>query len=194
MMTLPQFTNPNPTLNELWVEQSRLQAQADKLIKATGIFETFSKYGTLSVIGGSYAYNLMVYPDLDISVSSKNIDKQTFGNLVGELMANRYVRKIGSADRVNFAAVHKGRPKGYWVGLELPFEDDRWGIDCWLQQPAERLSSLERSGRDAILLIKYDSIRRSLYGKTIFSGDVYDAVLDNGVRSLSEFNDFMLKK
>ncbi len=197
MMTLPQFTKPNPNLRELWEEQDRLKKQADKLIKETGIFKTFSRYGTLSAIGGSYEYNLMVYPDLDIGLVSEGVDKQTFSRLVGELTASEYVRKIGTADGVNFAAVHKGRPKGYWVGLELPFEGDRWGIDCWVQEPkwvsgnvekyTERLSSLDQTGRDAILLIKYDLIRRGLYGKTVFSGDVYDAVLDKGVRTVADF-------
>lgn len=200
MMTLPKFTNPDPDIGELRKEQGRLKSQADKLLRETAIFELFSKYGELSAIGGSYQYDLMVYPDLDVGLLSPDVDKRLFAELVSDIVASQYVRKIATADCVNFAPVHKGRPKGYWIGLEIPFENDRWGLDCWLQQPAwttdgtdtyaERLGTLEQTGRDAILLIKYDLIRRGLYGRTVFSDNVYDAVLDGNVRSITEFDQY----
>ena len=197
-MTLPQFSDPNPSISYLWDEQARLKHQANKLINKTNILDIFAKYGELSSIGGSFEYDLMVYPDLDIGVVAPYVSKDDFASLVSELTVNKYVRKVGTADGVNFKPIHAGRrPKGYWIGLEIPFEEDRWGIDCWVQQPdwvsdkddnyAERLLVLEQPGKDAVLIIKYDLIRRDLYGKTIFSGDVYDAVLNEGVRTLSEF-------
>lgn len=200
MMTLPKFTDPNPRISNLWDEQTRLKSQANKVINETKIFEIFAKYGELSAIGGSFEYNLMVYPDLDIGVVTFSVKKVDFARLVGELIANENVRKVCTADTVNFAPVHLGRrPKGYWIGLEVPFEGDRWGIDCWLQQSdwasdsddayAGRLLTLEQSGLDTILLVKYDLIRRGIYGQTLFSGDVYDAVLDEGVRTVTEFNE-----
>lgn len=199
MMTLPNFTGPSPSRDMLWQEQARLKNQANKLIDNTNILDLFAKYGKLSPIGGSYEYNLMVYPDLDIGVVAPIVTKNDFASLVSELAANEYVRKIGTADTVNFEPMHPGRrPKGYWIGLEVPFEEDKWGIDCWIQQPdwvsdsedtyANRLLKLEQSGLDAILLIKYDLIRRGVYGKAVFSGDVYDAVLDGNVRTVTEFN------
>lgn len=197
-MTLPTFTDPNPTIEQLWAEQYRLKRQADAMIKDTQLFEIFLKYGELSPIGGSYAYDLMVYPDLDIGLVATDSEKQSFAQLVHDLTMSEHVRKVGTADAVSFPSVHSGRPKGYWIGLEIPFENDRWGVDCWLQRPewtpsvpdeyVKQLRTLEQSGKDAILLIKYDLIRRGMYGKTIFSGDVYDAVLGKGIRSIEEFN------
>lgn len=198
-MTLPRFEDSNPSIEKLWIEQFRLKTQADKLVKKTCIMGTFSRYGHLSPIGGSYEYDLMVYPDLDISLISNQLDKDSFASLVGELAANEYVRKISTADTVNFPPIYKGRPKGFWIGLEIPFENDRWGIDCWLQEPewasadennySERLKSLEQSAKDFILQIKYSLIQRQLYGKKVSSNDVYDAVLDRGVRSIDAFNE-----
>ena len=199
MMTLPKFTDPTPSVSALWTEQARLKNQANKLIKETNIFEIFAKYGDVSPISGSYEYNLMVYPDLDIGVVESSVSKHDFASLVNELAGNKYVRKIATADCVNFKPIHLARrPKGYWVGLEIPFEGDKWGIDCWLQQPdwasddelkyADRLLTLDQSALDAILLVKYDLIRREIYGKTVFSGDIYDAVLDTGARTVTEFN------
>jgi hypothetical protein len=69
----------------------------------------------------------MVYPDLDIGVVAPSVTKDEFASLVGELTANKYIRKIGTADTVNFEPVHPGRrPKGYWIGLEVTFEEDKW--------------------------------------------------------------------
>lgn len=201
MMTLPKFTDKNPSIEKLWEEQSRLKRQTEKLVLGTGIFEIFSRYGDLSPIGGSYKYDLMVYPDIDIDVVSIEIDKQKFAELVREMVSSKFVRKVSTADTVNFEAIQKGRPKGYWIGLEILFEGERWGVDCWLQHPdwtlenkdiyTKRLSELDDTGKSAILLIKYDLIRQGTYGKTVFSTDVYNAVLDQNIRTATEFNQFI---
>ena len=60
MMTLPTFTNPNITTDELLAEQTRLHTQADKLLANTGLADIFERYGTVSPIEGSYGYGLMV--------------------------------------------------------------------------------------------------------------------------------------
>ena len=198
MMTLPIFTNQDITTTELWTEQARLKSQAQKMMNHTQIFNIFSKHGELSDVGGSYKYNLMVYPDIDIGLTATKVDKQTFAGLVAGLTASIHVRTVHTADSVNFESVHSGRPKGYWVGLEIPFEGERWGIDCWLQQPDwtlddkdvfyDALLKLDQPGKDAILHIKYDLIRLGVYGKTIFSNDVYDAVLNNDIQSVKDFH------
>ncbi len=195
-MTLPVFTNPNPDIADLRIEQERLRKQTEKLVKSTDLFGILSKYGELTEIGGSYKYGLMVYPDLDIGLVAKEVSKPIFAELVKEIVNSDYVRKVATADTINFTSIQAGRPKGYWLGLEIPFEGERWGIDCWFQQPEwtsgdtdefyEPLTKLGELGRDLILRTKYDLIRRGLYGKTIFSGDVYNAVLKNDVTSLED--------
>ncbi len=198
MMTLPVFNDPNPSIEYLRAEQQRLRKQTDKLIEATGIFDTFAKYGQLSEIGGSYKYELMVYPDLDIGLISEEVDGLSFAELVKEMVSSKLVRKVNTADTVNFESILSGRPKGYWIGLEIPFENERWGVDCWLQKPewvkedsgdySDSLANLGHAERDLILMAKYDLIRRGLYGKKLFSADVYDVVLNNKVNSLEDIN------
>ncbi len=196
MMTLPEFTDPHPDPEFLRAEQQRLRKQTDKLVKSTGIFDIFANHGQLTEIGGSYKYDLMVYPDLDLGLISEVADKQTFAGLVRAMVESKYVRRVTTADTVNFESMHAGRPKGYWLGLEIPFENERWGVDCWLQKPqwiendtdiyAEPPSQLGQPQRDLILVAKYDLIRRGLYGKTVFFSDVYDAVLGNEVNTLED--------
>jgi len=201
-MQLPVFTDPDPSKAWLRREQDRLHAQADKMLTSTRVMEIFAKHGQLSPIEGSYQYGLMMYPDLDIGLSANVITKQDFADLLGDLAAHSAVRGIATADTINFNLSKHLRPKGYWIGVDIPFENDRWGIDCWLQQPdwgsdqegeyAERLATLDQPGKDAILAIKYRLIRNGTYGKRYLSGDVYDAVLDRGVRSIEEFEKTMV--
>jgi hypothetical protein len=197
MMYLPTFTNPDITTDELLAEQTRLHSQADKLLVETGLTNIFGKYGTISPVEGSYGYGLMVYPDLDMQIiTDHQLTKQEFADFVREMATTDFVRGFSVADRANFASIHAGRPTGYWLGLDIPFENDRWGIDLWVQTPEqatgdsdnykEKLAHLTPEQITAILTIKYHLIREGLYGKQYLSVDVYDAVL-GGVSSFDEF-------
>jgi hypothetical protein len=199
MMTLPTFTDPDITTNELLTEQARLHTQADKLLSTTGLLDIFGQYGTVSPIEGSYGYGLMVYPDLDMQViTDHQFTKQEFAKMVGEFAEADFVRGFSVADRANFAPINPGRPTGYWLGLDIPFDDDRWGIDLWVQTPEqasgdsdkykEKLSHLTSEQVAAILAIKYHLIREGLYGKKYLSVDVYDVVVDREVMTYDDFN------
>lgn len=203
MMTLPQFDNPNITTEELLAEQVRLHNQADKMLKETGISSIFAKYGEVLPIGGSYNYGLMVYPDLDMDIISDQLTKQDFVNLASDLLASSFIRKVSSVDNVMFTGTRPGMPKGYWLGIEIPFETDKWGIDLWLQTHEwankfdeefddykTKLSTISKEQIAAILSIKYHLIRLGKYGKPNFmSFNVYDTVLDKGAVSIEDFLD-----
>jgi hypothetical protein len=198
MMRLPTYTDPNPSVEWLRTEQARLRTQADKMLMSTKIMDTFAKHGQLSPIEGSYLYELMMYPDLDIGLISDVVTKQDFANLLKDLAAHPAVRGLSTADTINFNLSKRPTPKGYWVGVDIPFENDRWGIDCWLQQPdwgtdqvddyASKLINLDQPAKDAVLAIKYELIRNGTYGKQYLSGHVYDAVLNRGVRTKEDFD------
>jgi|GEM_PF-693871 len=195
-MVLPKFDDPNPTAEYLRQEQSRLKIQADKMMAQTKIMDVFSRHGKLLEIGGSYKYNLMVYPDLDIEFIPNKVDKASVASLLADIAKQDEVRGVQYADRANFPSQTPGRPIGYWIGTEIPFEGDSWGIDCWLQENSQgifindyskRLTELDQQTIDAILSIKYHLIYKGLYGKKFLSAQVYDAVLDDGIRTTEQF-------
>ena len=189
MMHLPKFDNANITNEELAAEQSRLQRQADALLAATHLKSTLADYGTVSPIEGSYQYGLMVYPDLDLQViTSQQLSKETFAKLVSEVAAMDFVRSFSVSDLVHFSPLQKNRPRGYWLGSNIPFDGDTWGIDIWLQTAEQatgdskayqqKLAHITPKQTAAILQIKYHLIRNNLYGTRYSSVDVYDTVLD----------------
>lgn len=197
MMRAPEFTNPNPSDDELWSEQNRLQQQAQKVIDL-GIIDLLSKYGDIE-IGGSYKYGLMVYPDIDTSsIISDKVNLDYFADLCADILRQPYVRKISTANTHDHGTTgNVPRPDGYWVGIEIVFEGDFWGIDTWVQNlnwetnvgpniqisrdyEAE-LAKLDQEKRTAILRLKYMAILEKVYSSQITSGMVYDAVLDHGI-------------
>lgn len=197
MMKLPKFTDPAPSAEKLRVEQQRLHDQADKMLQMTGLAKILQQYGQLAPIGGSYAYGLMVYPDLDISIICDTITTDQFANLALDIIRQPFVRKVSTVNNVDYVSLRKGHPKGYWIGIEIPFEQDVWGIDCWIQTKAwaadttdhyaARMLNITDAQRDAILQIKYQLILRGCYGDNIVSVDVYDAVLDQGITTVDAF-------
>lgn len=123
MMTLPKFSNPTISVDEQLTEQRRLHKQADKMLSVTKLLNVLGIFGTLHPIGGSYEYGLMVYPDLDLELVVPELDKKFFSEIVSKIVACDFVRKVSTADTVNFKPIHSGRPKGYWLGIEIPFDD-----------------------------------------------------------------------
>lgn len=196
-MSLPKLTDPSPSSNQLREEQLRLHSQADKMLHQTKLLQILEKYGQLEPIGGSYTYGLMVYPDLDLGVINDGITTNDFAGMVAELVKNPFVRKVSTANTVDFESPRNDRPKGYWLGLEIPFGNERWGIDCWLQKQEwaaadnnpypELLANLSEAQKDAVLAIKYQLIFRGLYGKSFYSVDVYEAVAKNGIVTIDAF-------
>ncbi len=201
MMTLPHFDNADITVQELLTEQVRLHKQADIMLKESGISKIFAKYGTLQPIGGSYDYGLMVYPDLDMDILSDRVTRQDFVALVCDVLSSEYVRKVSSVNNVDFTGRRLGMPKGYWLGIEIPFEGDKWGIDLWFQTHEwakkfdkdhdnykAKLSVISHDQIAAILSIKYHLIRIGKYGKHGYmSFNVYDAVLDNEILTIEDY-------
>jgi hypothetical protein len=194
MMSLPSFEGEPPTIEQLRDEQERLHLQADKLLATTGIKDILSSYGQPMPIGGSYLYGLLVYPDLDLGVVAPDFGRKEAAQLLSKLSLSSYIQKISWADTVNFPLKNAGHPRGYWFGVEIPFEQDVWGIDCWFVTKddsdstfQERLLALPESSKDTILRIKYDMIRQGLYGKEVQSVDVYNGVINGSVHDSISF-------
>ena len=102
-------------------------------------------------------------------------------------------------DTISYTPKSPNRPKGYWIGAEVHFEDELWSIDIWLQKPdwvdavqqdkvlIKQLAGLDQQSRDAILTIKYELISQNAYGSKFSSLDVYKAVLDLGIKTTEDF-------
>jgi hypothetical protein len=114
--------------------------------------------------------------------------------LVGDVCALDSVHRVAFADMLEFEPGH--RVKGYWLGIEIPFEGDIWGVDVILQQGdwcrpdtlRLRMEGIREATQNAILAIKYELIRRGEYCSKYTSGQLYEAVLDHDVADVGAFD------
>ena len=177
------------------MDNQELKAEADLLIERVGLAELLTSYSRW-FIGGSYSYDLICWRDLDVYVLEPQHDlKRCFD--VGYEVTQRLAAK-----KARFTNNLGGEPNGFYWGIKLG--DDRqgaWKLDLWflgeadyerhLNYSAEMRRRLTAETRLAILGIKEVYWRRREYRDTITGDLIYRAVLNHGVRSVTEFERFL---
>jgi hypothetical protein len=173
------------------MENAEIKREADLLMRACGLPELLAAYASWFV-GGSYSYDLMCWRDLDIYVRDAQRDLKRCFEVGYELTARLNAQKSRFTNNVG------GEPDGFYWGIKLgDVREGAWKLDVWFLDDAsyeehaaysaalrERLSAETRA---AILAIKEAFWRRPEYRDTVTSDLIYRAVLEHGVRDVSDF-------
>jgi len=197
---LNRFTATHPLMLSvrrhcISMDNTELKKEADLLVLQCRLAEMLAVYPSW-FIGGSYSYDLMCWRDLDIYVLDPAHDlKQCFEvgyELTLRLAANKsfFTNNVG------------GKPSGLYWGIRLgDARRGAWKLDVWLldqtgyQQHATYSSvmreKLTSENRRIILTIKEAYWQQASYRDTITSDMIYRAVLDNEVRTVSDFERFV---
>lgn len=192
-------------MHPLLEKQNDLHTEATSLLNDI-LMPILKQYGNVTV-GGSYAYQLLNHPDLDIDIVNENVTKETFAALCAALISLDTTAKFKSADRVNYPHANAGvRPFGYWISPEIHFGKNVWVLDIWLQKPEchtgntnryeKELLSIDEEKRITILSLKEELVNKKMYGigKEFVSIDVYEGVLRGGVQTIEDLREFISKK
>jgi len=176
---------------------ARLQKEADGLMAQVHLPELLKEYEEWFV-GGSYAYHLMCWRDLDIYVLDREHNLKRAFNVAYELAVRLKARKVRFTNNVD------SEPKGLYWGIKMG--DERrgaWKWDLWMldREDYERhqkyVAALHKrmtpSARLAILEIKGAYWQKREYRDTITSDQIYRAVLDHGVTSTEQFAEFVAR-
>lgn len=189
---------------ELLSRQSALQAEATRVLAALNIVEMLAPAGR-PVFNGSYVTGLMVWRDLDVSVTAPGKTSQQAYETMLPVLTHPDVALVRYRNEAG-ARNPTGNPddERYFFASYVWVEGQEWKIDIsfWLSRVprAERLSPdriilrLTDETRLAILWIKDVWHKRPEYMTTISSADIYDAVLDAGVRTPDEFEAFLAQR
>jgi hypothetical protein len=179
-----------------------IRAEADRLLDS-GVRAILADYGDVHIVG-SYALQLMTWRDLDIHLVDDDPRVEVFFDLGGRLAALLHPHRMHFRDESTTRT--PDLPCGLYWGVYLG--DERrgaWKIDIW-QTDAQGFESVRRfcdgiagrldpSSRQAILSIKSACWAHPEYRRGFTSADVYDAVLDRGVRDVAGFwRDLMERK
>ena len=170
---------------------TQMRLNADKILSTSQLLETLSTFGTVKPIG-SYAYDLMFDPDIDLVVTcdrTRECAVAALKSLVNTAIFSRY--EFG--DFVQFSQYD--RPHGYILVLQMPYENKLWEIEIWFKSVDEyqsdkwqtQLKAITPDQRRVILEIKKERAAKGIEKKKLSSVNIYEGVLSKGHKSFADF-------
>jgi len=151
---------------------------------------------------GSSALGLMVWTDIDLTVSCPGLTIENALETMRPVYAHPLVKRVRYLNEVgHFNPTGLKLHDRYYFGVYLDaISEIVWKIDIsfWIgveehPEPVHEAVArkLTEETRLSILWIKDVWYRLSTYRDQVFSVDIYDAVLEHGVRTPSEFDVYL---
>jgi hypothetical protein len=180
---------------QLLARQASLQAEADSVLDDLDLMAILGRLGR-PLRTGSSALGLMVVRDIDVTTLCPDLDPSDVFGLAAPLVTHPRVRKVGFRNDTGRWKTNPAYPDGLYWGVDYVGDDDAvWNLDLWflrqgttqfdLEHMATLPARLTDETRVAILRIKTALAEASSPRPPSY--EVYEAVLDHGVRSPEEF-------
>lgn len=169
----------------------KTKQEADSLLKYGNVLEVLSKHGK-AILTGSFSYNLMYGPDIDIAVLSDNPEEASY-NALRDFIEQRNFQKYQLGDFIKFPL--DGRPQGVIVVLIHEFEGRRWEIEIWFQKSLSEndeyfnklIATASEGQRKTILELKHQREKSSLSKHRLDSTTLYKGVISEGKVKIEDF-------
>jgi hypothetical protein len=169
-----------------------LRMEADRLL-AAGLLDALVAYGEPRIVG-SYSLCLMAWRDLDIEVVREPFDRRAFFDLGHRISECLTPPRMHYRDET--VARTPGLPSGLYWGICLGDErKGAWKIDIWsvdrLHAESQKIRAAELARRltpetrRVIITLKEQVWSDLRYRRAFSSQDLYECVLDHGVRDLA---------
>jgi hypothetical protein len=179
---------------ELFERATRRRQQAEAILDDLGLFERWRRFGR-PVLVGAVSFDLAVAPDIDMEVYCPELRIEHGFQILTEcalrphVTAAQFLNALSTPDKAL-----------YWQLRYRADDDTEWKIDMWsapedyalprgehFVQPMKE--SLTDETRAAILALKEARAEGRL--PEIWSIDLYRAVLDGGVRTLDDMQQWL---
>jgi hypothetical protein len=189
---------------ELLRRQDSLQAEAKQVIAEINLHALLSQVGKPEQIGSSMA-GLMVWRDLDFNILCPHPSLDSIFATVRPLLIHPRVIKLHyHNDTGEYAPAElRGDERYYFVVYYQSEAGNEWKIDLsfWLSDaPRNQLAYIEYLNQKmtddtklAILWIKDVWYRHPTYPYQVGGTDIYDAVLEHGIRTPEQFRSYLLE-
>jgi hypothetical protein len=174
---------------QLLAVSRQVRQHADALLQEAGLIAHLQNYGEV-LFTGSYAIDLMLNRDIDLYVVSPELAEERVLDALRSLILQSFFHGYLYYDSLKHPKV--GFPSGYYIGLKLPFRDEKWKVDIWFlgadlesrMQQIQEINALDEGKRLAILRFKHLVIERQLKISGMF---IYDVVLRRGITDEQAF-------
>lgn len=189
--------------SELLRQQDALQAEARAVELDLQLEQRLSPIGQLFRVG-SAALGLMVWRDLDLTVVCPRLAVGPVAAMGARLTEHPRVWRVEFRNDTGGWNTDPRYPDGLYLGVGYrSVADHDWKLDIWfVDEPARQPdlahlrtipAQLAPNTREAILIIKSAWASQPEYGKSVKSFDIYTAVLQDGVRTLDEFQEWVAR-
>ena len=184
------------TDEELLSRQAALQAEADAVVADLDLLVLLGRFGQPVRVGSS-VLGLMVVRDIDVTTLCPSLDPDVLFEAARPLVSHPRVRELTFRNDTGRWNTSPRYPDGvYWLVRYVADSGATWTLDCWFipegttQWDIEHVASLPprltTETRLAILRIK-EARPAPVAPARIPSYEIYEAVLDHGVRTPDEF-------
>ena len=202
-LTLMDSDRPEATyVARLLEQQDILQAEANRLVEQLDLPTMLGGAGRFERLGSSVS-GLMVWRDLDLGASCGWLSPEWAWETRAPLAAHPRTTRVEYRNETGRLAPPELRDHGryYFVARHETEAGDEWKIDVSLWTPESPLGPLTHAKelrrrltpetRLAILWIKDVWHRRPYYPDRVSGMDIYDAVLEHGVRTPEQFGRYL---
>ncbi len=189
---------------DLVAREAALQAEAAVVLADLDLVARLGSVGR-PILTGSVALGLMAWRDIDVTTLCPVLAVDPVFEIGRSLAAHPGLRRLGFRNDTGSWNVDPDYPDGLYWSLEYRLPDgEPWNLDLWFLLEGTRQFDLDHlasipprltpEARLAILRIKDAWQARPAYRTTVRSYDIYQAVLDHGVRTPEAFEAFLLRR
>ena len=205
MIPLPTSGLDPTSAAELLHRAELLQVEAAEVIADLDLLALLGRVGYVEQLGSSVS-GLMVWRDIDLAARCRDLTPGRAWDALRPLLTRPRLRRLNYRNEAGDRSP-TGRPadqRYYFVAYYETAAGDEWKIDLshWLSDaPRPHLAQLDDLRRRltdetrlAILWIKDVWHRLPTYPEEVSGVDVYDAVLEHGVRTPDEFAAYLRQR
>ena len=189
-------------INILMDRQNILQEEADEILSTINLFP-YLKIAGNPVQVGSYALGLMVWRDIDITVICPKLDINKIAEIKTKIMQLKGVKQTTFKSCIGAWNANPNRyPDSLYLGITYePVAGKEWNFDIWfIDEPSKQpdlihIHDIPRMLDDekliSIMRIKTEWVEKPEYRKTVTSYDIYKAVLNQNIKTVVEFAEWL---
>jgi hypothetical protein len=170
----------------LLARQADLQREAEAFVRELGLVELLGRAGRVVQLGSAVT-GLMVWRDVDLGVDAPGLTSEaaweTLRSVLGRCSSLHY--EHDQEERRHYFVM---RIDGWKVDVSLWFVGMPPGVEAFQDELPARLTE---ESRLAILRLKSVWHRLPHYPDVVSAWEIYDAVLNHGVRTLDELDAFL---
>ncbi len=203
-MTKEQNMQESEEAELLLGRQAMLQNEAQTVVKELDLVRLLTKAGVARVHGSS-VLGLMTWRDIDISVSSPRLGIERVYEVMIPLLTHprvRQVRYLNESSTFNATGLLGDERYFFMVFYDSGAESD-WKIDIsfWLaegvrSEPIHNMVEQKLTPETRLIILRIKNVwwKQSSYRQEVSSVDIYAAVLLHGVRTLDEFDQYLVER